>query len=461
MTGSTKLFAWLKKPVDAASLAVFRMVFGFLLLFESINYLVFLCLDCTYRNTSLLFKYQYFEWVRLPPGYGLEVNFLIIGIAALGVMLGWFYRISIIVLFFSFLHLFLLDQALYLNHYYLTLLFCAILIFLPAHTLWSVDARRKPGIAASIIPNWPRVWLGAQLELVLIYAGIAKLNWDWLNLEPMRLWMNYRSADEGMLLQWLTQDWGIAIASYGVIALHLIGAPLLLWRKTRLVTLIIYGVFHLTNALVFEIGIFPFLTFAATLMLFDPDWPRQFVRWLAERLKRAAPHWAMVKATAPSGYRGKLPLSLLLFAVLWMVVQIVVPLRHHWAVGNVAWNEDGHRFSWRMKLRSKIGRGTFVAIRDDGKRWEINPVDHLTFTQASRMICIPDMIWQFAQYIEEKHSDNGQHDVKVYADIQCSLNTRNVAPFVNRLVDITAITRNEPAHRWIRPLNQPLPKYLF
>lgn len=34
--------------------------------------------------------------------------------------------------------------------------------------------------------------------------------------------------------------------------------------------------------------------------------------------------------------------------------QILYPLRHHLYPGDVTWNELGHRYSWRMKLRDKV-----------------------------------------------------------------------------------------------------------
>ena len=131
---------WFFTPIDAASLAVFRIMFGATMLFEAVNYGAFLCLDCFYRDTDLLFKYQHFEWVGLLPGIGLELVFVVMALSAIGVMLGLYYRISAVLLVLSFAYLFLLDQALYLNHFYLALLFASILVFLPANRLWSLDA---------------------------------------------------------------------------------------------------------------------------------------------------------------------------------------------------------------------------------------------------------------------------------------------------------------------------------
>lgn len=450
------------KPIDAASLAVFRMMFGGIILFEAVNYGVFLCLDCLYRDTEFLFKYHHFEWVSLLPGIGLELVFLLMGLAAIGVMLGLFYRVCTVVLFLSFAYVFFLDQALYLNHYYLTLLFAGILVFQPAHRYWSLDARRLPAIRSETVPAWTRFWLVAQLEIVLLYAGLVKLTSDWLQLEPMRLWMTSRSADAAPLFQWLTQDWGIAVASYGAIALHLIGAPLLLFKRTRLAVFGLYCVFHTTNALVFDIGIFPFLTVAATLMLFDPDWPRQLGRRLSSRLPflakggRAA-YTVDVESMSWSPVRS---LGMCL-VVIWLVLQIVVPLRHHFRPGDVAWNEDGHRFSWRMKLRSKRGTAQFYIKYDNGRILDIDPSMHLTRAQYHKMSCIPDLIWQYAQFLEERYRRSDEDDPAVHVISKCSLNTREAVPLVSELVDLTEISRTEESRHWLLPNTQPLPRYVF
>ena len=463
------------RQVDASSLAVFRIMFGALILFESINYSIFLCLDCAYRDTEFLFKFHHFEWVMLWPGYGLEINYAVMALAAIGVMLGLFYRLADVVLSITFAYIFLLDQALYLNHYYLAILFSVILIFVPAHRLWSVDAIRRPGIGSLSVPNWGRFWLGAQLEIVLVYAGIAKLNPDWLNLEPMRLWMNELSQDAGPFYQWATQDWGIATASYSVIVLHLIGAPLLLYRPTRWAVFGMYALFHIVNSLVFNIGIFPWMTFAATLMLFDADWPRQFLPWLhydktpriaepqRDKPQDTTSHVAGSSVSSLAKDRRKyfVQFGLILLIGGWLAIQVLVPLRHWVAPGNVAWNEDGHRFSWRMKLRSKRGSARFIVIRQDGQRWSIDPFDHLNARQARKMACIPDLIWQFAQFLEAKYDDNGASDVQVYAEALCSLNTREPAALINRLIDLTAIPRTEPVKNWVLSLRKPLPQYVF
>jgi hypothetical protein len=39
----------------------------------------------------------------------------------------------------------------------------------------------------------------------------------------------------------------------------------------------------------------------------------------------------------------------------WLILQLGLPFRHFLIPGDANWTEEGHRFSWRMMLRSKVG----------------------------------------------------------------------------------------------------------
>ena len=158
------------KPVDASSLAVLRIGFGALLIFNSINNLA-LCPTCRYLEPQLLFKYHYFEWVVPWPGIGLWVHWSIMALCALAIMVGYRYRLALFIFTCGFTYNFLLDQALYLNHYYMVILFCVLMLFVPANSKWSFDASRHKEIASTTVPRWAILLLVLQLEIILIYAG--------------------------------------------------------------------------------------------------------------------------------------------------------------------------------------------------------------------------------------------------------------------------------------------------
>lgn len=437
--------------VDASSLAAFRIGFGAILVFECVNYALYLCPECYYLSSDMLFKYQYFEWVSPLPGKGLRILWLLMAVAAAMVMVGLYYRISMLMFTLGFTYMFLLDQSEYLNHFYMVILFCVLMIFIPANRYWSIDARRNPEIASPVVPNWTRFLLGAQLEIILVWAGIVKLNPDWLRLEPLRMWLTQRSQESAEIFQFLTQDWGIAIGAYGAIALHLIGAPLLLLRRTRLPVLILYALFHISNSLVFNIGIFPWMTFWATLLLFDPDWPRQFWRWLRPQ----AVIESVGQREAQAVFSNKHLIIVVLISI-WLAAQTIIPMRNWWLPGNVAWNEVGHRFSWRMKLRSKVGSAVFVVTDAGGNTWTEDPANHLTHSQHWKMRCIPDMLWQYAQFLSVSHGDKGTPISSVTADVMCSLNGRSQARLVNPTINLLEIERNHPSADWLLPLDVPL-----
>ncbi len=138
------------------------------------------------------------------------------------------------------------------------------------------------------MPAWS-VWLfRLQFEVVYIHAGIVKLNPDWLRLEPMGMWLAQQKG-WALIGPLFNQDWVVAIAAYGAIALHLVGAPLLLFRRTRGPVIVVYFAFHLMNHFMFNIGIFPWLTMAATLMFLEPDWPKRVLRGTLRWADRAVP----------------------------------------------------------------------------------------------------------------------------------------------------------------------------
>ncbi len=453
-------FQSLFKSVDASSMAVFRMGFGALLVFNSINNLV-LCPTCRYLEPDMLFKYHYFEWVVPWPGIGLWVHWGIMTLCAFAITFGYRYRLALAIFTVGFTYNFLLDEALYLNHYYMVILFCILMLFIPAHCKWSMDARRDSRIASATVPRWTIVLLLLQLEIILIWAGIVKLNPDWLNLEPLRMWMHALRDDYPPFFTTLTGNAGIALGAYGSIALHLLGAPLLFFRWARPWVLLAYGVFHLVNHTVFNIGIFPWFTWFASFLFFRPDWPLRvkekiFSRKGTSEESRGALVDDSLTATA-SGAFGVTAKQVFIVTAMatWLLSQILIPTRNWFIPGNVAWTEDGHRFSWRMKLRSKRGVAVYT-VSSGEQTWQVDPKTYLNAKQYRKMTCIPDMVWQFGQFLQAEWQEKGYSSVSVTVDSRCSLNGRDFQTFVKPDLDLTTLSRDQLAVNWLEPLEKPL-----
>ena len=427
------------EPRDVRPLAFLRIAFGLILLLDFTGHVATGEIRSAYIAPSFHFKYYGFEWVEPWGAQGMYLHFYLVAALALSLALGLFYRASAVLLFLGVTYVFLLEQAEYLNHYYLVCILCFLFVILPAHGALSLDAFRKPAIRSDTVPAWTLLLLRAQLSIVYIYAGIAKLNPDWLRGEPMRSWLAGK-AGLPVIGPLLETEWAPYFFSYGGLLLDLLVVPLLLWKRTRLAGFGLAVFFHLTNAAVFEIGIFPWLMIAATLLLFSDD-------DIPESVARSA-------RPAPTPRRRRLVLG---FLGVFLAIQLLVPLRHFLYPGDVSWTEEGHRFSWRMKLRGKTGTARFtVSDPASGKRWDVLPSKHLTARQVRKMAGHPDMVLQFAHHLADIFRKQGYARIEVRARVEASLNARRPQLLVDPDVDLAAEPRSLLPTRWIVPLHEPL-----
>lgn len=442
--------------VDAASFSVFRIGFGAIMVWEVYRYFSHGWIDRYFIEPLFHFKYFGVGWVQAWPGDGMYVHFLLLGVVAFLVTIGFLYRFAIIAFTLGFIYIFLLDQTQYLNHFYFVILISVLLCFVPANRIWSVDAHLNSGRSRDV-PLWSIWILRTQIEIMLLYAGFAKLNADWLNGVPLARWLADRS-DFPLIGHLFHEPWVAMVAVYGVIVLHIVGAPLLLFRKTRLVVLVIYGVFHLMNHLLFNIGIFPWITLFGSLIFFDPDWPRQIHAWLSKILKLKQPHAALANTPAICGVvpPKRHQTIVLTLAAVWFAVQLLLPLRHYLYPGNVAWTEEGHRFSWRMKLNSRSGESRFdVRDVDTGRIWRVHPQQFLNRRQYRKMSTRPDMVLQFAHFLAGVWRDEHRiRNVEVYAMVYKSLNYRQSAFLVDPKRNLADVERSLIAADWILPLSE-------
>ena len=334
--------------------------------------------------------------------------------------------------------------------------------------------------------------------LVYFFGGIAKLNGDWLRGEPVRPWMHTR-ADLPLIGPIVSQEWVIWLITYGGLFFDLgIGFPLV-WRRTRMLALLLALGFHATNNYLFHIGIFPYMAFAITLLFLEPDWPvrvrdamrRVFARFhlpasaSAERgsldwdeeeeelpARPPAPRPTPTPETTPvvkqpvqpedplPRWRSPSPAYrrwVLTGLGAYLAVQILLPLRHWLYPGDVNWTEEGHRFSWRMKLRDK--EGSFTArVRDPatGREWQVKPEQHLAAWQMTEAAGRPDMLIQYAHFLrEEFRRKQGVQEAEVYLLTRCRLNDHPEQELIDPAVNLAREERRLwPRAAWIVPRRQ-------
>ena len=439
-------------PVDIASLVFFRVAFGALMAWEVCRYFGYGWIGRYWIEPQFLFKYYGFSWVHPWPGNGMYIHWAVLGVLAVCITTGFLYRFVVPLFFVLFTHSFLLDQALYLNHLYLVCLLAFLLNFMPANRAFSVDAWLRPGLRSETTPAWTIWMLQFQMGVVYFFGGIAKISPDWLRGEPMRHWMS-RRTDFPLIGQYFREEWAVYFISYGGLLLDLLIVPFLLWRRTRIAAFLVAVLFHLMNAQMFRIGIFPWLGIAATAMFFPPDWPRRVLGWFGVAAKRTKS--AAATAVTMPRFAG-LALSLL---AIYVAIQLLLPLRHLLYPGRADWTYEGHRFAWRMKLHDRDARAKFYVIDENSNRQsEVPPRVFLRRMQASKMAARPDMILQFAHYLRDKLPRTGPKPLRVEARVLASLNGRKPQLLIDQNVNLAAEPRTLGHAPWILPLTEPLPK---
>jgi vitamin K-dependent gamma-carboxylase len=427
------------RRVDIASLAAFRIVFGLVMFAGILRFLGTGWIERMYGEPRFFFTYPGFGWVEAWPVWGMYLHYAVLAALALLIAAGLWSRAATALFVLGFAYTQLIDVTNYLNHHYLVVLLGALLVFLPAHRAWSVDSWRRPAWRADTVPAWCVWLLRFQVGVVYVFAGLAKAQPDWLvHAQPLNIWLTAR-VDTPVIGPWLDERWVAYAMSWGGFLFDTTIVLWLSWRRTRLPAYLVLVGFHAAVGTFFNIGMFPFIMVTSALIFFSPSWPRRLVR-------RLGPPPAVVEAGAmprvPGWLRGLL--------VAHVVVQVVLPLRHHVYPGELLWNEDGMRFAWQVMVREKHGSVTYVAELPDGRRLEVPPRAYLTARQEREMGGQPDLILQLARHIGADLRAAGHGHVKVRVESRASLNGRDPAPLVDPAVDLVEL-RDLGPRWWVAP----------
>ena len=423
-------------PVDAASLAAFRILFGVLMAAAAIRVLALGWVDEFYVQPAYHFTWDLFPWVRPMPPPLMQLHFVALAILACGIAIGFRYRACAAMFFVGVTYVELIDKTTYLNHYYLVSLLSALLIVVPANRIWSVDAWRRSIPEGATIPSWTINILRFQLAVVYAFAGLAKVNADWLlDAEPLRIWLAARS-DLPIVGSWFTQPWVAYAFSWSGALFDLSIVPWLLWRRSRPAAYVVVIVFHTLTWLLFPIGMFPWIMIVATLVFFPPDWPR---RWVGRPR-------VDVQAARPGRYA--VPAWTVACLAVYSAIQIALPLRAYWPGMDPEWTNRGFNFAWRVMLIEKAGYVEFV-VRDPatGRQWPVRARDYLTERQEKMMAQDPFMVRALARHVAADLAARGFPGVEVRADAFATLNGRPLQRFIDPRVDLAGPETAE----WLLP----------
>ncbi|UUC45313.1 HTTM domain-containing protein [Flavobacterium cerinum] len=440
---------YLNRTTEAAPLATFRILFGTIMFISLVRFVSKGWVKTLYIEPKFFFSYYGFEWVK-PVSDFTYLIFLICSLSCLLIAIGYRYRIAIILFFISFTYIELMDKTTYLNHYYFISTVAFILIFLPANAYYSVDARLKPELAFQKIPAWCIDSLKLMLGIVYFYAGLAKINSDWLfKAMPLQLWLKpqYDLPVFGFLLQ---KEWMPFIFSWFGMLYDLAIPFLLLYRKTRLIAFVLVVIFHSVTRILFPIGMFPFIMIGATLVFFDAKYHHKALEYLSIIFKINKKRFDNGKARFTKTLSGTAIRIRIL--ICFFIVQLVFPLRYLLYPGELFWTEEGFRFSWRVMLMEKAGYAQFI-VKDavTGNSFYIDNSEFLTPFQEKQMAFQPDFILEFARFIHNYYQEKGMNDPIVSVESYVTLNGRPSRIFINPTVNLAKEKDSFLPKYWIIP----------
>ncbi len=441
---------YLDKSSKAAPLAVFRILFGLLMLISMIRFWYNGWIEKLYIQPKFHFHYLGFEWVKVP-GNWTYLLFIVCGLSAFFVMIGNKYRAAIVIFFLSFTYIELMDKTTYLNHYYLVSILAFLLILLPAHVHFSVDAWKNSNLSKEYIPRWCIDSIKLMIAIVYIYAGAAKLNYDWMvDALPLSIWLRDKVSIP-IIGPFLDESWVHYLFSWGGALYDLSIVFLLLWSRTRVLAFMLVLLFHLLTKILFPIGMFPYIMIVASLIFFSNSFHERILQNIASLLRVSYKKFCNGFTYHSDALFKRISIGVL---VLFFSFQLLFPLRAQLYPGNLFWTEQGYRFSWRVMLMEKTAYANFKVVDSlSQKRFYVQNEDFLTAFQQKQMATQADFIIEYAHYLGRHFENQGHENIQIFIESFASLNGRKSQVYIDPDVDLLTLDNNLKQRNYILPLN--------
>ena len=443
------MLSFLKKlrPFDltsSAPLATFRIFFGLMMLFSLIRFWSNGWIETLYIDPNFHFKYFGFSWVSDWGSY-TYLLFIICGLSTIFITLGLFYRYAIVIFFLSFTYIELIDKTTYLNHYYFISVLALLLLFIPANATFSIDSKIFKNIKAKVY-NYHILSIKCLIFIIYFCAGLAKINSDWLlNAQPLSIWLPSKYDLPILGGFFFEQSWVHYLMSWGGMIYDISIPFLLIQKKTRWPAFVLVIIFHFLTAVLFPIGMFPYIMIVSCLIFFSTEFHEKILLFFKTDLD--------FKQNKPSDFHYFSKFEFIAISLL-LLFQIIFPFRHYVYPGELFWHEQGYRFSWRVMLMEKKGYTQFKIVDSLSKSsFYVKNEDFLTNYQEKQMSFQPDFILEFAHHLGEYYSQKGYENIQVFADSHVALNGRRNQRFIDPNKNLLEFNRGFKNKSWILPFN--------
>lgn len=402
---------WLWQKVDAAPMRLAVLGIGIAIAGRALHLTLF---TEHLEKAALLFPYWGFEWLPRLPG-AIAQPFLI-GIAWCMI---WAIsnrrsaRIGAVLGVLGFAYYFLLDAAFYGHMNYALIWFGLALIVAPPVMR---DGDR--------VPAWMILAPRVLFAVLYFFAGVVKFYPEWLDGTVLLIFMQDAGMSPGLLGVLSNQPIPGALAVAGALFDLTIG-PLLLIPKTRRYAVVVALGFHMGNTILVGLGFLPLVFSVLTLAIFlDPGWGRRILGW---------------KEDPPEPQEGSPPaLPVRLALGFLLLFHLVMPLRPYIYPGDSRWTHDAQHFSWWLRSTSTKTRLEVYVVSDQTPRQKVAMLDYISELQAP-MAHHPRMLVHFARFLAEERRARGETGVRVYANVEVSLNGREYRRFMPDYVDLATV----------------------
>jgi hypothetical protein len=438
MMAISKIRSYLSKETSIAPLVFFRIAFGAMMFLSLARFVSKGWIDALYIQPKFFFTFYGFEWIKPLDATGMYAVFAVMMLCTLFIASGFLYRISALLFFLLFTYVELIDKSNYLNHYYFISIISFLMVLLPANKSYSLDRLMGLTKPSNEVPRWTILTLQLQMAMVYFFAGLAKINADWLfHAMPLQIWLPSKAEipiigsmlDERIiayLFSWCGMIFDISIAFF------------LFNRRTVWYAYAVVIIFHILTAILFPgIGMFPFIMIVCASIFLPAGFHERLI-------KSTVPSPRPTVKTKPQIFKYAIPVIVIHF-----LIQVALPLRYAFYPDKLFYTEQGYRFSWRVMLMEKAGL-TFFHVKDKvtGKIIEIRNSDYLTAQQEKQMSTQPDMILQFAHHLENFYSKEYSQP-EVYAEAYVSVNGKGSRLLIDPKVNLAEAMDDFSPKTWI------------
>jgi vitamin K-dependent gamma-carboxylase len=482
-----KISKFLFKPIDASVVSAYRIIFGLFMIYQMIYYFN---LNYTYQfitGPELLFHYSELSFLPVLSAGLLKAIHITLLLAAVCITLGFLYRYAMVLYFLGFSYFSFIDKTLYNNHLYLIALIAFVMIFIKADRKFSVRQWISGNDSRTEIPAWNQYILIFIISLPYFFGGIAKLSPNWLNTELPQIIID---QSQGSFLHGiLPNSILVPFITYGGLVYDLGVVFLLLYKRTRILAVLLVVLFNITNNSVLfnDIGIFPFFMVCSVILFFDAEKVNRFIQYFIQKRKRSKPKQRAKKKRQPKRSRAEQKAILaeqlkvqktednteavkpaytwtnhkritVIALALFVLLQLILPIRYILYTDNPEWTGIANRFAWRMKMQHREITN-FTMTFTDRNSGEFGPIDVNAFLSVNQRIHFaedPNNIIVLTKYLHEEIEKKLQmNDPLIKADLQVAFNGLPSQYMFSPQLDLVRIDDSfRTRETWIFPLKE-------